>query len=972
MFAWPEDRAASVGLGRLIRHARAARRIRLEIPGLIGNEVLARRIERTVVARPGVAAVAADVRSGRVLIEYAEGAPIFDQLAALTSPAYDSPPSPADPAPKSAVASGAPPFHALPAGDALRQVGSCGEGLSAQEAAARLRAHGPNEIESSTGPAWYRLLARQMLNLPTGMLLGAAAVSLLLGDILESSAIILVLGLNTAIGYTVEQRSERLLASWRNLEAGTVKVVRGDAVCDVPGSHLVPGDVLICEAGDVLAADGRVLESDRLACDEAPLTGESEPQRKGAGAVPEDAPLAERTSMVYTGTVIVSGRGRVLVTQTGRQTELARVRALIDQSRAPTSPLQARMGELTNRASAVAVAAAGLTTVVGLLRGRSTLSVLRDAVALGVAAIPEGLPLISTATLVNSMARLRAAGVVVRRVSSAEALGGVTVVCADKTGTLTRNKMVLELVDFPSGAVRLENLRANAADALGDPVSIALGGAVLNSEVDLRERHHRLTVIGSSTEQALVEAARRAGIDVAALRAKFPRRVLHERQEGVHYVTSLHDTPDGGRVAFVKGAPEQVVALCDREAGEALSAVAAERVLARNGALASQGLRVLAIAWRRVPADTDSPPDSGYELVALLALRDQLRETAARTVEGARRAGIRTVILTGDQSATAAAIARQLGLDGEVIDGSEVAGLLADGPEAARERLQRVAVFSRVTPSEKLAIVQALRGAGDIVAMAGDGINDAPALKAADVGIAVGRGSTDLARQTADIVLEGEDLASIIAAVGEGRVVQDNLRRAVRFLFATNLSEMAIVVVCSFFGEVPLSALQLLWINLLTDTLPALALAFEPGDPDALTRPPVLDRDSFLTTTAWRAVVRDAALLGATGATGYLSGGPAAAFAVLPAAQLGYAPVCRAPADRPVPDGNRRFRMLIGGSLAVHAAALVVPSLGRVLRLPQRPSGIVLAAAGFCFPWLATRAAALMRRGHAPVLPSTS
>jgi Ca2+-transporting ATPase len=359
-------------------------------------------------------------------------------------------------------------------------------------------------------------------------------------------------------------------------------------------------------------------------------------------------------------------------------------------------------------------------------------------------------------------------------------------------------------------------------------------------------------------------------------------------------------------------------------------------------------------------------PAGGFTFAGLVALRDPVRATAARTVEEARRAGIRTLILTGDQGATAAAVARELGLPGEVLDGSAVGRLLEESGPRARERLARVSVFARVTPSDKLAIVRALRASGEVVAMVGDGVNDAPALKAADIGVAIGRGSTDLARQTADVVVDSEDLASIVGAVAEGRILQDNLRRTVRFLFATNMSEVALMLGAALFGSEPLTALQLLWINLVTDTLPALALALEPGDPSVLNRPPAPPGSSFLSRSAFRRVMRDGLLIGGAGAAAFAAGGTAAAFAVLPAVQLGYALPCAAPDAREPGRGHGRlFHALMGASAALQVAALLVPPLRAALRLPViGPSLAVAAAAGFGLPWAATRGLLLVRRAQ--------
>jgi Ca2+-transporting ATPase len=438
-----------------------------------------------------------------------------------------------------------------------------------------------------------------------------------------------------------------------------------------------------------------------------------------------------------------------------------------------------------------------------------------------------------------------------------------------------------------------------------------------------------LSLSGSSTEQALVRAAHRAGLDVRALRAAFPTRSVTDRASGVHYVVSIHGAPGGGRVAFVKGAPEQVLELCDRQGtdGRPLDRAARQRLRRANEALAGDGLRVLAIGWRRLDGE-ESP--RAFDYLGLIALRDPLRPGSVDAIAAARRAGIRTIMLTGDQHRTAAAIARQLGLEGEALDGVEVARLARSTDPRDRARLQKVAVISRVAPEDKLAVVEALRHAGEIVAMAGDGVNDAPALKVADVAIAVGRDATDLTRHVADVVLQGEDLRSILNAIAEGRIVQDNLRRAVRFLFATNFSEMLVVIGAALVGaRPPLTPLQLLWINLLTDTIPALALALEPGDRSVLDRPPAPPSAPILSSAARAEVARDGALMALGGGAATLLGGRAFGFGVLSGAQLAYTIECRAADQR----ASSRFNALVGGTVALQATALLLPPLRRLLSL---------------------------------------
>ena len=573
---------------------------------------------------------------------------------------------------------------------------------------------------------------------------------------------------------------------------------------------------------------------------------------------------------------------------------------------------------------------------------------IRTGIALAVAAIPEGLPVVVTSALVRAMHRMRREGIVVRRASAVETLGGVTVVCADKTGTLTRNDMELDRLELADGPADLDRLRADRDVLPEDPAALALAAAVLNSEVEVHHAVGGVDLVGSSTERAFVRAAQASGMDVERLRRGHPRRELLERREDVPYVVTHHGGTQGSTLVFVKGAPEQVLALCSRIPSGPLAPAERARILARNAELAQAGLRVLAIAWRSVPRGA-APEAADLTFLALAGLRDPLRPSAREAVRVSGGAGVRTVVVTGDQRATAVAVARAVGLEGEAHDGRELERILATGPRAAAV-LERTSVLARVSPAQKVGVVTAFRELGHVVGMVGDGVNDAAALKAADVGIAVGPGSSDVARQTADVVLATEDLPSILRAVGEGRIVQDNLRRATRYLFATNLSEVALVVAGAVLGAEALTPIQLLWVNILTDTLPALAIAFEPGDADVLDRPPAPPDAPIIRGDEWPPLVRDGLLLAALGGAALALGGPPLAFAVLPAAQLTYAVRCRAPGRR----RNALFPALVGGGAALHGAAMVVPQLRRVLgALAPSPASLLAFATGLATPLVA-------------------
>ncbi len=944
------------------RHARASRRLRLEVPGLRGRPALARRIEAELLAPElGAEEVRCDPRSGRVLVRYAPGAPLLERLAERPKRGEDR--ATRFWSGRAATPAGA--WHALSASDTLEHLEGHRRGLSEAEAGRRLKRYGPNDLPDAAPRSRLAVLASQLDNFPAMLLLGSSGLSALVRDFFDAGAILSAVGLDAAIGYRIERQNEVLLASWRRLEATDARVIRDGAIRKAPAADLTVGDLVVIRAGDTVPADARIMDAHRLACNESMLTGESESRAKSAAAVEEHVPLVDRTCMVYAGTTVVTGRARAVVTAIGPHTEAARIRELIEREKPPKTPFERRLDELGNTLSLAGAGSGLAAAALGALRFRPLGEIVGDASALAVAAIPEGLPVISTAALIRSLQRLRERGMVVRRLVSAETLGAVTVVCADKTGTLTLNDMRLEVLDVGRGAVDIETVRADPEKLFEDPATLMLAAAVLNSDIELQHHDGVSTISGTATEKALVRAAGDAGLHRRELMREYPRRRLRERDQEFHYVLSVHDAPSGPGVAFVKGAPEQVLRLCDRSFYGAVDDAVRERLAARNDAMAGEGLRVLAVAWKRLVSSGPEDYEHGYTFVGLFGLRDPLRPGPADTVSAAARAGIRTVILTGDQQRTAEAAARAVGLEGEVLDAREVvAGLRVDG-EAVLERLRHAAAISRVAPAEKAAIVRALRESGEIVAMAGDGVNDAPAIRAADVGIAIGRRASDISREAADIVLASEDMGSILDAIGEGRVVQDNLRRTLRFLLATNLSEIVLALGGVAIGSRNrLTSLQLLWLNFLSDTIPALALATEPADGDVLARPPAPPNAPLVEPEARREVVRDGLRIAGLAAFSGLLGGPAASFNMLVGSQLGYTLACRAPGAPP----DARFLKLLGGTAGLHLAAMSLPPVRMALRLPPvlSPGELLAFGAGFVVPWAATHSAreqVVVRRG---------
>ncbi len=943
---------------RVVRHASASRRLRLEVPGLLGRRRAARELEERLRALDGVEETRVDARSGRALLRYAAGSELLRGLQQEPEGAgrafVRSRPS---------RRSEAPAWHALESAEVMRRLEGPPPGLDPAEVERRRRRFGANALGAPRGRSALAIWTEQLANLPTALLGGSAALSALAREWTDAAAILSAIGLDSGIGFAIEQQTEGLLRSWQRHEAGRARVLRAGRMLQITASELVPGDILMCRSGYTVAADARLIETHRLACDESMLTGESEPCEKDAAAVAADAPLAERSCMLYAGTTLASGRGRAVVVATGPDTEIARIRRLLEEQQAPETPFERRFRELSRDLSLLGAGAGLFSATLGLLRFQPVGQVLRDAVALGVAAIPEGLPLVSTAALVQSMRRLRERGMLVRRIASAETLGSVTVVCADKTGTLTRNEMRLECLDLGRGSLPLEELRAAPGKPLEDPPTLALLAAVLNSDVDVESAGGEIAVAGSATERALVTAAAAAGLDRQAVATRFPRRRLLARDHDRPYVVTHHRDGDA-ELCFVKGAPEAVLELCDRDLYGPLTPERRRERRARNEAMAGDGLRVLGLAWRP-PEHAPGSRVRPFVWIGMVGLRDPLRADAAGAVRAAREAGIRTLILTGDQRATAVAVARQVGLSGEVVNGPELARRLAADGEEVRERLAGIACCARVTPADKAEIVQALRAAGEVVAMAGDGINDAPALKVADVGIAIGHRASGVSRQAADIMLAGEELEAILSAVAEGRIVQDNLRRAVRYLLATNLAELVIPIGSQLVGgRSPFSPAAMLWINLISDSLPVLAIALEPGRGDELSRPPAAPGAALLSREDWGQVLRHGRWISALGAAGLVFGGPATAFSALAGAEIGYALACRS--DDGPPD-ERTLRIL-GATAGLHTLTWLLPPLRAALRLP--PALALSEVAGFgvgaLAPWCVDRVArfrTIRRRG---------
>ncbi len=754
--------------------------------------------------------------------------------------------------------------HALSADEVLSRLATDErQGLSGAAARARLERHGRNELPSAPPvPRWRRFVAQ--LQSPLVLLLVAAAgVALLVWGYegmrhvpYEALTILAIVIANAVLGFAQEERAERAVAALKSMTAASALVVRDGERRSVAAAEVVPGDLLAIDEGAKIAADARLLQSISLQAMEAALTGESAPVEKRVDPLAPATSLPERSNMVYAGTTATYGRGLAVVTATGRNAEIGRIATLLAATESPPTPLQRQLdavGKVLGAAVIViAVIVAATVLAVGqVFTGAALMGVLLFAIALAVAAVPEGLAAVTTVVLSLGTQRMAKRNAIVRTLAAVETLGSATVICTDKTGTLTQNEMAVREIVASGGAERL-----------------LTAGALCNN-ASVVTRHGRHAVVGDPTEGALKIAALEAGLDAAHLEARYPRIGEVPFSSERKLMSTLH--ADGARrVLMAKGAPDILLGRCSEEAaGESSTPLTEQRraeILAAIEGLAAKALRPLGLARRAVPADAKADAQLERELTWLgaVGMIDPPRPEAASAVRTAQAAGVRVVMMTGDHPATARAIAAELGIaprGARVVLGEELAALPPDELTAAAGS---VAVFARVSPEHKLALVRALHARGEVVAMTGDGVNDAPALKAADIGIAMGVTGTDVAKEAADIVLADDNFASIVAAIEEGRSIYANIQKFLRFLLATNGGEVLVmffgVVLAGTIGLVagagealvlPLLATQILWINLITDSLPALAVGMDPPDHVLMRRAPRDPRAGVITARMW-------------------------------------------------------------------------------------------------------------------------
>ena len=883
------------------------------------------------------------------------------------------------------------PWHARSA-EALAAAlsGDLEQGLRSDEVAQRQASDGFNELPEAPPPSLLKLFLSQFTSVIVWVLIGAAVLSGVLGDWIDTAAIVAIVFLNGLLGFVQEFRAEQSLAALRKMSVATARVCRNGMIQSIPARELVRGDLVHLEAGDRIPADGRLVYATNFQAQEASLTGESTPVQKRVGAIERvELPVADRANMAFMGTMAVSGKARALVVSTGLHTELGQIAAMIqkasEEERAET-PLQRRLEQFGYTLLWLALGVVAIVFVLGSLRGEPLMAMFLTSVSLAVAAVPEGLPAVVTITLAVGVTRMVKRHALIRKLPAVETLGSATVICTDKTGTLTKNEMtvtqlfagdrafevtgegyepvgeILEKAQVEAKVERGPEARATTQPqprpVLHPALRELLTAGLLCNGATLKRENGAWQVIGDPTEGALLVAAAKAGLMKQELEqcAPFQGEIPFDAKRKM--MTVICRT-DGGAVAYSKGAPDILLSRCTHRVAndgtvEPLDEGGREAILNVNAVYAHASLRVLAAA-RRPLEQGEGPEADAVEqrliFLGLFAMKDPLRPEAVQAIRLCREAGIKTVMITGDHKETAVAIARELGLDrgeGTALSGSELNRLTA---EQLAESVERVQVYARVSAEHKLRIVNAWKSRGAIVAMTGDGVNDAPAIKAADIGVAMGLAGTDVTKEASDMVVTDDNFASIAAAVEEGRGVFDNIRKAIHFLLSCNVSEVLVMLFAALLGlPLPLLPIHILWMNLVTDGFPALALAVDPKAPDLMKRPPRRPDAQLLDRSRLWSIGGEGLMLGliALGAFSYslyglhqdLDQARTVAFTVMVVAQLVHAFNCRSERWSLFQLGAGRNHALLGAfvlSLAVQVAVLTVPVVQPIFKVVPVP-----------------------------------
>lgn len=765
-------------------------------------------------------------------------------------------------------------WHAVPPERAAEELKtSLSSGISQLEAAKRLKQYGRNQLESGKKKGLIRKFLEQFANFMVIILLIAAIVSFATaiysgdGDYVEPVIILVIVILNAVIGVIQENKAEHAIEALKKMSAPHARVIRDGRTITVKSEEIVPGDLLLLSAGDLVPADARLIESSALKAEESKLTGESLPVSKNAALLLKpDTAAGDRKNTVFAMSTITSGHGRALVTETGMATSVGKIAGMISQQETPQTPLQLRLAKTGRILGIGALLICGVIFLMGIIQKTPIFDSFMLSISLAVAAIPEGLPAIVTIVLSIGVQRMVKRNAVIRRLPAVETLGSATVICSDKTGTLTQNRMTVTAAGTADGAI---DLRSPEALRL-----LCAGALCCNAQVS--GQRGKYTADGEPTENALVLAAVQHGGDLAELARRYPRVKEIPFTSASKRMTTIHRSPEGSLFAIVKGAPDVLLKSCSsvliNGQSVALSEARRRAVSDANGRLASQALRVIAIACRSVSSTSD-PAESGLTFMGLIGMEDPPRKEAAEAVRVCKTAGIVPIMITGDHIATANAIAQKLGIlekGCRSITGAELDRMSND---ELLENIRSIRVFARVSPEHKVRIVKALQEKGEVVAMTGDGVNDAPALKAADIGCAMGRSGTDVAKGAADMILTDDNFATIVSAVQEGRSIYDNIKKSVHFLLSCNIGEILVILAAFLMGlPSPLIPIQLLWVNLVTDALPAMALGVEKADRNIMQRKPVPPGGSMFAGGLGFDIALEGMMIGAVSLLAYVFG----------------------------------------------------------------------------------------------------
>ncbi|MHB9075468.1 MAG: cation-translocating P-type ATPase [Desulfobaccales bacterium] len=968
-------------------HTAVAGRVRFKVDGLYRSEALKRFLEAQLARLQEITHVSANALTGNLLVCFNSGntpETIGTLIAGLVDGFHHQQPAAAavHPEPLSAdtphdataaastvdklralftAVADQPeePWHLQEPGTVLAALQTSRlSGLSGRVVEKNLQKYGPNVLPEAERRSGWEIFTEQFKSLPVALLGAAAGISVLTGGVLDAVLIMGVVTLNAFIGYKTESEAEKTIRSLQTLVRPTALVIRDGQMHEISAADIVLGDLLVLRPGSYVSADCRLVEATHLSVDESALTGESLPVAKSTEVLANaHIPLGDRVNMAFMGTLVTGGEGLAVVVATGSFTEIGKIQTMMGEATTPETPMQRQLGQVGDQLVVICCGVCGVVFLVGFVRGLGLLAMLRTSICLAAAAVPEGLPTVATTTLSLGIRDMRRHKVLIRHLDAVETLGALQTICLDKTGTITRNEMVVVNIFTGMRSLKVEGERFAAPKGYVSPSACMelqrlLLVSVLCNETEIYREGESYKLQGTPTEAALVHLALKVGIDVAALRQQYPVQRINYRSENRQFMGTLHAEPAGGKLVAIKGSPLEVLSMCTvhLKANQLLPLTDEDRreIEDENERMAGLAQRVLGVAYSDRDDLINGEMPSSLVWLGIIGMADPIREGVEKAIAAFHGAGIETIMITGDQSPTAYAIGKELNLSHEdpleILDSTHLADI---DPETLKALAKRAHVFARVSPAHKLQIVQVLQQTGKVVAMTGDGINDGPALKAADVGIAMGSTGTDIAREVADVVLEEDNLDTMIIAIRDGRTTYNNIRKSVHFFLATNLSEIMLTFTALTVGlGSPLNAMQLLWINLISDIFPGLALAMEAPEPDIMTRPPRDPQRPIFTGSDFKRMTFEGAAMtgGALGAFGYgiLRYGLGAqastlAFHGLTTGQLLHALSCRSDQHSVLTPGslppNRYLTLALGGSLGLQVLTAVVPWFRTILGL---------------------------------------